>query len=116
MNGEAAWSHCRTRGTCRASCRRIELDSELAQQSGIILQSQGLQASIQTGSYFEIDIPADYYYVYCWPSQTEAVEEHFLNLPHRQAKLIFCRGQSDLRCYQSRNGIGYPEDNNDPKA
>lgn len=79
----------------------IELDPVLADQSRNFLASHGLKVPIQTGSYYELSVTADYYYIYCWPSQSRLVEEHFLNLPDSRAKLIFCRGQGDLRCYEA---------------
>ena len=79
----------------------IELDPFLADQSRDFLKSQGLEVSIRTGSYYELSVPADYYYVYCWPGQARTVEEHYLSLPDSPAKLIFCRGQSELKYYEA---------------
>jgi hypothetical protein len=79
----------------------IELDPVLADQSRDFLESQGIKIRIQTGSYYEFSVPADYYYVYCWPGQTRTVQEYFLSLSDCNAKLIFCRGQSELRYYES---------------
>jgi protein-L-isoaspartate O-methyltransferase len=76
----------------------IELDPNLAEASRKLLDAFGLRATIHQGSYFEIPVTADYYYVYCWPSQMNAVEDHFLANSPASAKLLICHGAEDVRC------------------
>lgn len=75
----------------------IELDAELAETSRGLLSAHGLTSPIYTGSYFEIESQADYYYVYSWPSQFERVQQHFLAATSPQAKLLICYGHDDIR-------------------
>lgn len=76
----------------------IELEPELAEASKKLLADFGLEATILTGSYYEIAQEADYYYVYCWPSQMNEVQEHFLASAPSSAKLLICHGADDVRC------------------
>lgn len=76
----------------------IEMSADLAVASRCLLKDFGLSASIETGDYLNIDQVADYYYVYCWPGQTIATETRFESIAPKQAKLLICAGQSDIRC------------------
>jgi len=76
----------------------IELDRDLADASRRLLQDHGLRASITTGSYLELNVEADYYYVYGWPGQLHRLLERFATTTARHAQLWICYGQSDLRC------------------
>lgn len=75
----------------------IELDAELAETSRELLKAHGLKAPIHTGSYFEIHAPADYYYVYSWPSQFEQVQKQFYMSAATSSKLLICYGHDDIR-------------------
>lgn len=75
----------------------IELDADLAATSRDLLATHGLSSPIYTGSYFEIEAPADYYYVYSWPSQFEPVQRHFQKATPPQSKLLICYGHDDIR-------------------
>lgn len=76
----------------------IELSPDLAAASRLLLSDFDLSASIKTGDYLEINQPADYYFVYCWPSQTIPTEARFESIAPLGAKLLICHGQSDIRC------------------
>lgn len=75
----------------------IEMDAELCRMSRELLDSNGLKASITQGDYFESNVRADIYYVYCWPTLMESTKEHFacIALPH--SLLLICYGQDDIR-------------------
>lgn len=75
----------------------IELDADLAATSRNLLATHGLSSPIFTGSCYEIETQADYYYVYSWPSQFESVQQHFLKATPPQSKLLLCYGQDDIR-------------------
>ena len=75
----------------------IELDAGLAEASRGLLRAHGLCANIETGSYLDRIDPADYYYVYTWPSQRQKVLEHFLATTPAQSHLLLWEGQDDLR-------------------
>jgi len=75
----------------------IELDADLASSSRELLAAHGLSAPIYTGSYFELNLAAEYYYVYSWPSQFERVQQHFLDATPPNSKLLICYGHDDIR-------------------
>lgn len=76
----------------------IELSADLADASRKLLADFGLSANIVAGDYLEIDQPAQYYFVYCWPGQMMATEARFASSSPPGAKLLICHGQSDIRC------------------
>lgn len=76
----------------------IEIDDHLADISRSLLQSQGLNSPIETGSYMDIHTEADYYYVYSWPSQFSAVQQRFHSISPSHACLLLCYGHDDIRC------------------
>ena len=76
----------------------IELNALLADRSRQFLDSQCLHSTIHTGSYHDIDVQADYYYTYCWPSRHRDTKERFLVSSPAHAKLLFCDGQDRLMC------------------
>ena len=76
----------------------IEINEELAENSRRLLQEYELDVSIHTGSYFDIHIDADYYFVYCWPGQKNQVLQHFIDTAPPAAKLLICNGAEDVRC------------------
>ncbi len=77
----------------------IELNQPLAEMSRLFLADHGLQSPIYTGSYHEIEVPADYYYTYCWPSHYVSTKERFASSTPEHAKLIFCDGQDRISCF-----------------
>lgn len=85
----------------------IEIDKQLAEASRRLLSDFGLRATIHCGSYFEIQVIADFYYVYCWPGQVNQVEDHFIAHAPDSAKLLICHGAEDVRCmvkeFETRN-------------
>lgn len=76
----------------------IELHPKLASASRELLAEYGLDATILTGDFLEIERPADIYYVYCWPGQMLEVEAHFVAKAPPSAKLLICHGAEDVRC------------------
>ncbi len=76
----------------------IEIDPQLVTASRELLSTFGLSATILAGSYFEISVNADFYFVYCWPGQMSQVEDHFLASAPDSAKLLICHGAEDVRC------------------
>ena len=79
----------------------IELDETLAESSRELLRSQGLTATIYTGSYYDIAVESDYYYVYSWPSQFNGVQARFYRDMPPTSKLLICNGQDDIRIKRS---------------
>lgn len=79
----------------------IELDEELAQTSRELLARHQLTPPILTGSYFDHFVEADYYFVYCWPGQQQAVEKHFRAFKH-PCQLLACYGAEDVRIVTQR--------------
>lgn len=77
----------------------IEIDVELAQMSRELLGRYQLVSPILTGDYLELAVEADYYFVYCWPGQQRAVEQHFQSLGHA-CQLLSCYGAEDVRIFQ----------------
>ena len=77
----------------------IEIDPPLAAASRQLLAEFGIEADILEGDYYEQSILADYYYVYCWPSQIRAVEEHFERFAPPTARLLICYGAEDVRSF-----------------
>jgi hypothetical protein len=76
----------------------IELEPAVADASRQLLADFGLEATVLTGSYYDIDQAADYYYVYCWPTEMTAVQTHFVGKAPDAAKLLICHGAEDIRC------------------
>lgn len=76
----------------------IEIDATLAEQSRELLTSQGLKATIVTGSYLEMLHTADVIFVYCWPSRMVETEQHFIDAAPENTLLLICHGASDVRC------------------
>jgi hypothetical protein len=76
----------------------IELHPELAEASRALLRDYGLDATIMTGDYMQVDHIADLYYVYCWPGQMREVEGRFMVVAPATAKLLICHGAEDVRC------------------
>ena len=76
----------------------IELNPKLAAASRELLAEYGLDATILTGDYLEIECNADVYFVYCWPGQMMNVEARFLATAPASAKLLICHGAEDVRC------------------
>lgn len=74
----------------------IELDEELAQTSRDVLARHQLSSPIVTASYFDHFVEADYYFVYCWPGQQQAVEQFFRSFKH-PCELLACYGAEDVR-------------------
>ena len=90
MTGIASWLGYQATG--------IELNEELAAASRQLLVEHELHCDIRQGSYFDIHVEADYYFVYCWPGKQNEVEQHFLVSTPPQARLLICHGAADLRC------------------
>lgn len=76
----------------------IEINASLVVASRRLLASAGLAASIEQGDYLAIEHRADVYFVYCWPGRMAATEAHFAATAPREARLLICHGQSDIRC------------------
>src|SRR5438105_3030792 len=76
----------------------IEFNPNLAAASRALLAEYGLDATILTGDYLEIERDADVYFVYCWPGQMMNVEARFLARAPASAKLLICHGAEDVRC------------------
>ncbi|MFN6161060.1 MAG: hypothetical protein ACK5AC_01640 [Planctomycetota bacterium] len=75
----------------------IELDANCAAASRELLREHGLSAVIETGSYFDRIEPADYYYVYAWPSQRNSILEYFCQTASEHSRLLFWESQDDVR-------------------
>ncbi len=75
----------------------IEQDNALCLNCRELFFSHGLKATIHRGSYFESEVRADIYYVYCWPSIFESTEERFRNIASPTSRLLICHGQDDVR-------------------
>jgi hypothetical protein len=78
----------------------IEQDLPLCLQSRKLLESHGLQAKITNGSYFESEIRADIYYVYCWPSRQMATDDRFAEIANPDSLFLACYGSSDIRGFK----------------
>jgi len=76
----------------------IEITPALADASRGLLRDFGIEATIATGSYFEIPSHADIYFTYSWPSQIRGIEEHFVATAPAHAKLLICYSAGDVRC------------------
>ena len=76
----------------------IEIHAKMAAASRQLLADYGLSATIETGSYFEMERAADNYFTYCWPSKWQRVEEHFESVAPAHARLLMCHGAEDIRC------------------
>jgi hypothetical protein len=76
----------------------IEIDAPLAAASRKLLADFGLSARVAAGSYFDVHRDADVYFNYCWPSQMQPVQDHFLSVARNHAKLLICHGAADIRC------------------
>lgn len=76
----------------------VELEPELVGKSKALFAEFDLKANIVCGDYLESDLRADVYFVYCWPSQKRATEERFEAVGKPGDRLLFCEGQSDVRC------------------
>jgi hypothetical protein len=93
----------------------IEINEELANQSRVFLREYDLDCQIHHASYLDLDVAADYYFVYCWPGQTLRVQERFEVSTPKEAKLLICHGAEDIRCRVKAAGgaVGYL-DSDDP--
>ena len=76
----------------------IEIHARLAAASRKLLADFGLSAQVETGSYFDVHRDADVYFNYCWWSQMRRVEDHFLSVAPKHARLLICHSASDIRC------------------
>ena len=88
----------------------IELNPELASASRELLAEYGLDATILTGDYLEIERSAEVYFVYCWPGQMMNVEARFLASAPASAKLLICQGAEDVRCKVASSSNGLERD------
>ena len=75
----------------------IELEPSLVDLSRKLLSDFKLQAQIESGDYFELDVQADLYFVYCWPGRVVATEERFLEIAPSGARLLVYYGRNDIR-------------------
>ena len=75
----------------------IEADAELCQKSQLLFASNGLKSQIYQADYFQSEVRADIYYVYCWPSLLEQTEELFDRIARSDSVLLICYGQDDIR-------------------
>ncbi len=75
----------------------IEVDVDLCRHSRQLLESHQLNASIFNEDYFQSEIRADYYYVYCWANVIEATEDFFNRIANADSVLLICYGQDDIR-------------------
>lgn len=80
----------------------IEIHPELVAASRQLHREFGLAVEIHQGSYFDIQVEADYYFVYCWPGQTQRVREHFLTHTPPAARLLQGHGAEDIRSQVKR--------------
>ncbi len=76
----------------------IEINENLVAASRNLLSDFGIECEIHCGSYFDLAVEADFYFVYCWPGQMNLVESHFENSAPTDAKLLICHGAEDIRC------------------
>ena len=76
----------------------IEIHPALADASRLLLADFGIAATIETGSYFEIDDAADVYFTYCWAGQMRRTEDRFIETAPDGARLLICHGAEDIRC------------------
>ena len=76
----------------------IEIDPALAAAARTLLADYGLTGGVETGSYFDLHQDADIYFNYSWPSQRRRVEEHFVSVAPKNARLFICNGSQDIRC------------------
>ena len=75
----------------------IEIDAPLADASRRLLADFGLTARIMTGDYLDVPCNADVYFSYFWPGKVMATEDRFAAISGRNAELLICYGQSDIR-------------------
>lgn len=78
----------------------IEQDLPLSLQSRKLLESHGLRATIHSESYFESEIRADIYYVYCWPSSQMATDAKFAEIANPDSLFLACYGSADIRGFR----------------
>ena len=78
----------------------IEIHPEIAVASRQLLADFGCSATIDTGSYFEIQREAEFYFVYCWSSYWRRVEERFESVAPKHARLLMCHAADDIRCIE----------------
>ena len=76
----------------------IEIDAPLAEASRQLLADFQIDATVETGSYFDIHRDAEIYFTYCWPSRVLQVEQLFLETAPTNARLLICKGADDIRC------------------
>lgn len=67
-----------------------------------LLSDHGIDATLHVGSYFDIEIAADYYFTYCWASYIWQTHQHFAASVPTGAKLLICHGQNEIRCWIRR--------------
>ncbi|MCC9599141.1 hypothetical protein LOC67_01115 [Stieleria sp. JC731] len=70
----------------------IEIESELASRSEVLLAKHGLDAKVVTGSYLELHVPAEVVYVYCWPGQVNEMRRRFEDSMPRGSWLLLAEG------------------------
>lgn len=76
----------------------IELNPDLAAASRELLNDFDLKSHVLTGSYLELELPADYYYVYGWPGEVWDLEAHFLANAPPSSKLLICESSEKVVC------------------
>jgi hypothetical protein len=76
----------------------VEIDQALSDASRQFLAEHGLTCPIHCADYHLLECAADVYFVYCWPGQILATEEHFERTAPPGARLLIAYGQSDIRC------------------
>ena len=75
----------------------IEESALMVDASRQFLAERRIKAQIHLGSYFELNVEADLYFVYCWPGQMNAVLAHFLSATPDGAKLLIAYGAEEFR-------------------
>ncbi len=75
----------------------FEISADLVSASRKLLDDYNLNAVIEHADYTEFSVPADVFFIYCWPSRRQEAETHFLEHTPDHAILLICEGQSDIR-------------------
>ncbi len=75
----------------------FEIDAGLADASRKLLDDHNIVAVIENSDYTSYEVPADVFFIYCWPSRQAEAERHFDETAPDHAKLLICHGQSDIR-------------------
>lgn len=75
----------------------IEINQPLVDAAEQLFEDYGLKAHFHCGSYYDIHVPADWYFTYAWASTINQLEAHFDATADAESQLLICYGADRIQ-------------------